>query len=158
MGIILYCNNKKICISYKIFNKIKNYLGIISINYLNKLTEQNNDLNNNLNTIINNSNSSFNSLLNNQNSIFFLNNLLLFFENNFENINKLQLQGIYSFIKQTQLSYSYTYNESNTFINSINVIKNILDSEINPEMNEYVNNIYNIHKYSVDNQFPLNID
>ena len=98
--------------------------------------------------------------MNNKNSIFFLSNLLLFYENNFQNIIKLQLQGIYSFIKQKQLSYSYTFNESINFINSINSInsiKTLLDTETDTEMDTYVNNIYNIYKYSVDNNLPLHI-
>ena len=41
MGIILYCDNTKYYMSYKIWNKIKNYLGIISIKYLEKLINQN---------------------------------------------------------------------------------------------------------------------
>ena len=44
MGIILYCDNTKYYMSYKIWNKIKNYLGIISIKYLEKLINQNNYL------------------------------------------------------------------------------------------------------------------
>ena len=156
MGIILYCDNTKYYMSYKIWNKIKNYLGIISIKYLEKLINQNNYLN--YSSI--DSNISLNYLLNNKNSIFFLSNLILFYENNFQNIIKLQLQGIYSFIKQKQLSYSYTFNESINFINSINSInsiKTLLDTETDTEMDTYVNNIYNIYKYSVDNNLPLHI-
>ena len=140
MGITVYCNKKQFHTSYKIWNQIKIYLGINGIKYLNELIGQHN---------VNDLKEEVGFLLENIDSSFSLNNYILFYEKNLQKINSLQLQGIYSFIKQNQLNYSYDFYESNNFINSINTIKHIIDSET--DLSSYIDTIYDIHKYGIEN-------
>ena len=141
MGLLLYCNDSKIYISYKIWNQIKHFLGTLSIKHLNNYI--------NSDSII--------YLFNNKNSSSFLNNLLLYYENNLQQINNLNMKGVYLLIKQ-QPPYSYSYDDSNNFINFINLIKVIMINENNNEMNAHVNNIYNLHQYSIINNYPIYIN
>ena len=67
----------------------------------------------------------------------------------------IQLQGIYLFIKQNKSSYVYNYHESKTFINSIDTIKTELTDDV---LNTYIDNIYNIHKYSIENNCSVYIN
>lgn len=140
MGISIYCNKKQFHTSYKIWNQIKIYLGINCIKYLNELIEQ---------YSMNDLKEQVDFLLENIDSTFFLNNYILFYEKNLHKINSFKLQGIYSFIKQSELNYNYDFYESNNFINSINTIKHIMDSET--ELSSYVDTIYDIHKYGIEN-------
>lgn len=140
MGISVYCNKKQFHTSYKIWNQIKIYLGINGIKYLNELIEQ---------YSMNDLKEEVDFLLENIDSAFSLNNFILFYEKNLQKITSLQLQGIYSFIKQNQLNYNYDFYESNNFINSINIIKHIIGSDT--DLSCYVDNIYDIHKYGIEN-------
>ena len=140
MGILLYSNNNKFYASYKTWNKIKSYLGIASLKIL---YNQNNNSVEFYETI--------NYLLQNQETVYFLNNLLLFYENNMQNTH--MLQGIYDYIKQNKSSHLYGSNESITFINSIDAIKPELNTDY--VLNTYIDNIYDIHKYSIEHNCPV---
>ena len=140
MGILLYSNNNKFYASYKTWNKIKSYLGIASLKIL---YNQNNNSVEFYETI--------NYLLQNQETVYFLNNLLLFYENNMQNTH--MLQGIYDYIKQNKSSHLYSSNESITFINSIDAIKPELNTDY--VLNTYIDNIYDIHKYSIEHNCPV---
>ena len=140
MGILLYSNNNKFYASYKTWNKIKSYLGIDSLKIL---YNQNNNSVEFYETI--------NYLLQNQETVYFLNNLLLFYENNMQNTH--MLQGIYDYIKQNKSSHLYSSNESITFINSIDAIKPELNTDY--VLNTYIDNIYDIHKYSIEHNCPV---
>ena len=146
MGILLYNNNKTFYVSYKIWNKIKTYLGISSLKYLNK-----SDTNHSKGFY-----ETINYLLQTQYTIFFLNSLLSFYENNLQNVIMTQLQGIFLFIKQNNSSYLYNYQESISFINSIDTIKTELTNDT--VLNNYIHNIYNIHKYGIENNSPVYIN
>ena len=63
------------------------------------------------------------------------------------------LQGIYDYIKQNKSSHLYSSNESITFINSIDAIKPELNTDY--VLNTYIDNIYDIHKYSIEHNCPV---
>ena len=146
MGLLLYSKNNKFYASYKTWNKIKSYLGIASLKFLNKLDDKHNK----------DFYDTINYLLQNQYTIFFLNGLLSFYENNLQNVIMTQLQGIFLFIKQNNSSYLYNYQESISFINSIDTIKTELTNDT--VLNNYIHNIYNIHKYGIENNSPVYIN
>jgi hypothetical protein len=154
MGLLVFCNlNNKFHITYNDWTKVIMYLALTSLNYINII--QKNILNdaqydNFKNYVINLTEQIKNS---NNDSSNLINSINIFYDTFIQILTSLQLQGIKLLMDRTKTSY--TYNESINIKNTIDMIEPLMYNETDNMIQHSIKNIYNIHKYSIENNKPI---
>lgn len=154
MGLLVFCNlNNKFHITYNDWTKVIMYLALMSLNYINII--QQNILNdeqydNFKNYVINLTEQIKNS---NDDNFNLINSINIFYDTFIQILTSLQLQGIKLLMDQTKTSY--TYNESIIIKNTIDTIESLMYNETDNMIRHSIKNIYNIHKYSIENKKPI---